>query len=374
MMCEYFGVCGSCTLHDKTYTEQLEYKVNLIKERFELKNIDIFTSKKSHFRDRCEFKIFFENNKISYAMSTLEKKGYVQIKECSIVNETIAKMMPLLIKEIEKNVILKKRLFAVEFLSSSSCELLITLIYHKKIDHIWENEAKEFAKKLNIDLIGRSRGVKKIITKEYINETLTILGKRYHYKLYDTGFTQPNSTVNEKMIAWVKDKIGISSADLLELYCGHGNFTLPLSENFREVLATEISKRSIKTARENCQLNNINNIEFIRLSSQELTQALNKEREFNRLKDINLDKFSFSTVFVDPPRAGLDKETIEFIKKFEKIIYISCNPLTLKRDLDILKLNFEIENFAVFDQFGYTEHIECGVILTKKRQFNERSH
>lgn len=364
MICEYFGVCGSCTLYDKTYQKQIEYKVKLIKEKFEIENIDIFTSKESHFRDRCEFKIFFENNKISYAMSTLEKKGYVQIKECSIVSKTIAKMMPILLKEIEKNEILKKRLFAIEFLSSNSCELLITLIYHKKIDDIWESKANELAKKLNINLIGRSRGVKKIIIKEYISETLTILGKQYHYKLYDTGFTQPNSGVNEKMIGWVKDKIGTSKSDLLELYCGHGNFTLPLSENFREVLATEISKRSIKTARENCKLNNINNIEFIRLSSQELIQALNKEREFNRLKDINLDKFSFSTVFVDPPRAGLDEQTIEFIKKFEKIIYISCNPLTLKKDLDILKLDFEIENFALFDQFGYTKHIECGVILT----------
>ena len=165
------------------------------------------------------------------------------------------------------------------------------------------------------------------------------------------------------MIGWVKKKIGNSSNDLLELYCGHGNFTIPLSSHFRSVLATEISKRSIQTAKENCTVNSVNNIEFVRLSSEELVQALNKEREFRRLKGINLDLFSFDTIFVDPPRAGLDSQTLAFIKNFRRIIYISCNPQTLKRDLETLKTNFNVLDFAVFDQFSYTHHIECGIIL-----------
>ncbi len=365
MTCDYFGVCGSCTLFDKSYEEQLTLKVDKVKEEFELDDIDIITSKSSHFRDRAEFRIYHDGDKISYAMNTLEKRGLLQIQSCSIVNQTIADMMQNLIEEIAPIPILKERIFAVEFLSSNTKELLVTLIYHKKIDTIWEDEAKKLASKLKIDLIGRSRGIKKIVTKEYINETLTILEKKYHYRLYDTGFTQPNSGVNEKMIGWVKDKIGKSDRDLLELYCGHGNFTLPLSSKFRQVLATEISKRSIKSAKENCELNNIENIDFVRLSSEELTEALNKKREFNRLKDIDLDKFSFCTVFVDPPRAGLDAKSLDFIKKFERIIYISCNPQTLKRDLTILKKSrYKITEFAVFDQFSYTEHLECGVILS----------
>ncbi len=363
MTCEYFGVCGSCTLHDKSYEEQLSYKVETIKEEFDLSSVDIITSKTSHFRARAEFRIYHDDEGISYAMNTLERKGLVKIQNCSIVSKNIAKLMPKLLEEVLPNPILKQRLFCVEFLTSQKDQLLVTLIYHKKVDEIWEEEAKKLAEKLDIDLIGRSRGVKIIVTKEYIDETLTILDRQYHYRLYDTGFTQPNSGVNEKMIGWVKQKIGKSERDLLELYCGHGNFTIPLSSQFRSVLATEISKRSIYTARENCIVNDVDNIEFIRLSSEELVQALNKEREFRRLKDIDLDKFSFDTIFVDPPRAGLDSETLDFIKDFNHIIYISCNPQTLKRDLDILKAHFEISNFAVFDQFSYTHHIECGIIL-----------
>jgi tRNA (uracil-5-)-methyltransferase len=279
------------------------------------------------------------------------------------VSKSIETLMPKLLEEILPNPILKQRLFSVEFLSSQKDELLVTLIYHKKVDEDWEKEAKKLAQTLDIDLIGRSRGQKIVVTKEYIDETLTVLDQTYHYRLYDTGFTQPNSGVNEKMIGWVKKMIGKSTLDLLELYCGHGNFTIPLSSQFRSVLATEISKRSIQTARENCIVNDVKNIEFIRLSSEELVQALNKEREFRRLKDVDLDKFSFDTIFVDPPRAGLDSQTLDFIKDFRHIIYISCNPQTLKRDLDILKKDFEVLNFAVFDQFSYTHHIESGVIL-----------
>ncbi len=364
MTCEYFGLCGSCTLYDKNYEEQLAYKVELIKDEFLLDKLDIITSKESHFRNRAEFRIFHDKNKISYAMHTLDKKSLVQIKNCSIVSKTIYNIMPKLLKEIELNEILKQRLFTVEFLCSTTNEILVTLIYHKKIDASWEIEAKKLAEILNIELIGRSRGVKKIVTKEYINESLSILDKKYHYKLYETGFTQPNSFVNEKMIAWVKNKIKKSKKDLLELYCGHGNFTLVLSSQFRRVLATEISKKSIKSAKENATLNLIDNIEFVRLSSEELVQALNKKREFVRLKDVNLDEFCFDTVFVDPPRAGLDEKSLKFISGFEKIIYISCNPLTLKRDLDILKPRYNILHFGVFDQFAYTKHLECGVILS----------
>lgn len=363
MTCEYFGICGSCTLYEKSYEEQLSYKVEIIKDEFGLDALDILTSKPSHFRNRAEFRIFHDGDKIRYAMNTLDKKGLVQIESCSIVSETISKMMPKLLKEIEPNSILERRLFAIEFLSSSTNKLLVTLIYHKRLDASWEIEAKKLAKTLNIELIGRSRGVKKVITKEYINETLTIKDKKYHYKLYDTGFTQPNAYVNEKMISWVKQMIGESKKDLLELYCGHGNFTLPLSTGFKQVLATEISKKSIKTANENALLNEIDNIDFVRLSSEELVEALNKKREFVRLKDVDLDKFDFDTVFVDPPRAGLDEKTLEFIKGFKQIIYISCNPQTLKRDLRILKQQYKVLHFGVFDQFCYTKHLECGVIL-----------
>ena len=102
------------------------------------------------------------------------------------------------------------------------------------------------------------------------------------------------------------------------------------------------------------------------MSAQEFVEALEEKREFRRLKDINLKSYDFGTIFVDPPRAGLDETTRALAKEFEQIIYISCNPETLHRDLNALLKTHKIVNFALFDQFAYTEHIESGVILKKR--------
>jgi tRNA (uracil-5-)-methyltransferase len=368
MQCDYFGICGSCRLYDKSYQEQLDFKVSKIKEDFNLKQLDILTSTPSHFRNRAEFKIYHDDGKLSYAMSRLDQKGVVRINACSIVSKPIADLMQPLLIALEANPILEFKLFAIEFLSSTTGEVMVTLIYHKRVDDVWKQEAEKLAKKFSIMIIGRSRKVKIVCENDYIHDTIMIENHPYHYRLYDTGFIQPNSNVNAKMIGWVKKELSITKRDLLELYCGHGNFTIPLASCFRKVLATEISKNSIKAAKENCLLNQTQNIDFVRLSSQELTSALQKERSFRRLEGIDLEAFDFSHIFVDPPRAGLDEKSLAFVATFDHIIYISCNPETLKRDLDYLKEKFEIKNFAVFDQFAYTYHLECGVILEKKKE------
>jgi tRNA (uracil-5-)-methyltransferase len=101
------------------------------------------------------------------------------------------------------------------------------------------------------------------------------------------------------------------------------------------------------------------------MSSEEFIEAKNKIREFTRLKDINLNSYNFHTIFLDPPRAGVDSETLKLAQEFEQIIYISCNPETLKRDLDILIKTHNIHYFALFDQFAFSKHIESGIILKK---------
>ncbi len=365
MECKYFGKCGSCTLWQLTYKEQLETKTLKIKEEFKefySGEITIFSSNPSHFRNRAEFRVWHSGDKISYAMNGFDKKEIILINECQIVQMPIFEMMPKLINYIEKSPILKDKLFGIEFLNGEN--LLIALIYHKKIDDDWLQEGKKLENTLDINILGRSRGIRLVSSKDYILQKLKVLDSEYHYKVYENSFLQPNTKVNEKMITWAKKNSFDFSGDLLELYCGHGNFTIPLSENFDKVLATEISKKSIKAAKENVALNHINNISFVRLSSEELTQALNGKREFRRLKDIELKEFNFTTVFVDPPRAGVDEDSLKLLQKFEHIIYISCNPSTLKRDLKTLCKTHKIDKFALFDQFAFTSHIECGVILS----------
>lgn len=365
MTCSSFGKCGSCTLYDKSYEKQLEYKVSKVKQDFNLHEIDIIQSPPQNFRYRAEFRIFHDDSGIYYAMSGFDKK-IVKIDECNIVSQKIQTLMKDIMRIVKNNDILKHKLFAIEFLTTTIDEAIVTLIYHKKLNDTWKKEAEKNFFAVDSNIIGRSRGVKICLHNDFIFDELNINDKKYKYKLLDSGFTQPNPKINEKMIEWVLDNIDNTNKELLELYCGLGNFTLPLSKKFSKVLATEVSKASIKSALENVKLNGIKNISFIRLSSEELVEALEGKREFNRLKGIELKNYNFSHIFVDPPRAGIDDKTINFLKKFDNIIYISCNPITLKRDLNKLS-DFSIKRFACFDQFPYTNHLECGVILKKRK-------
>ncbi len=367
MYCEYFGKCGSCKLYDLSYDEQISQKKEYIKELFGDKikdNFEFFPSKDVHYRNRAEFRIWHEGEKIYYGMHKLEGKGILKINECPKVDESIYSLMPELKKSLQESEELRNRLYAIEFLSSVD-SILVTLIYHRPIGEDWKKEAINLENKFGIYIIGRAKKLKETVTQDFVIESLHVEGKKYLYKIIEGGFSQPNRGTNEKMLEWVCKRIK-ETKDLLELYCGHGNFTLPLSSKFESVLATEISKTSIKSALYSCKLNDIDNIKFLRMSVEELTRALKKEQEFNRLKDIDLDRYNFTHVFVDPPRAGIDEKSLEFISQFENIIYISCNPATLNRDLDILLEKFNIIDFAVFDQFPYTNHIESGIILRKK--------
>ncbi|MDM5271156.1 tRNA (uridine(54)-C5)-methyltransferase TrmA [Sulfurovum sp. zt1-1] len=371
MTCKHFGECGSCGLYDKSYTQQLEYKkgkVSQLLAPFYSNALEVFDSPDSAYRARAEFRIWHEGERCDYAMGNIEKNGAVTIGECPKVIEPIQKRMWKLLEKINASSgVLKNRLFAVEFLATTTDECLITMLYHRKLDEAWTEEAKALEKELDAKIMGRSRKQKVVLSDEFVTEQLTIDDKPFKYVQYESGFTQPNPQVDVKMIEWaIKQAKKVGYGDFLESYCGLGNFTLPLSHYFERVLATEISKRSIQAALRNCELNNVENITFARLASEEMTEALQGKREFNRLRDIDLGSYDFSTVLVDPPRAGLDEGTIQLISDIEHIIYISCNPETLARDLETLTQTHEVLEAAIYDQFPHTDHVESGVFLKKK--------
>lgn len=366
MECLYFGKCGSCTLYTKDYAAQCAHKQEAMHSLFEslhVKHFDFFASASEHYRGRSEFRIWKEGDTISYAMGSVDKKGAVCIESCPKVEMKIYTLMPKLLKQIESSTTLREKIFAIEFLASSE-HLLVTLIYHKPLDAAWDDEAKLLEKAFDIFVMGRSKGIRRVLSQDFVEDCFDIEGKTYRYHIIEGGFSQPNRIMNQKMISWVLSHLD-ACEDLLELYCGYGNFTIPLAQKFHKVLATEISKTSIKSALINCELNDVHTIAFLRMSAEELTSALKKEREYNRLKGINLEDYRFSHVFVDPPRSGMDEASLSFISQFENIIYISCNPETLKRDLEVLTQKYAISHFALFDQFPNTEHLESGVILKR---------
>jgi tRNA (uracil-5-)-methyltransferase len=298
-----------------------------------------------------------------------DRDNAIRIDDFPIAHPAIQALMPQIRQAVLEHAVLRERLFQVEFLVSLKGEKLVTLIYHKKLQQDWIDCATELAQALNIKLIGRSRKQKVCIGDDFIHESLQVNGKSYQYEQVEASFTQPNAFVNEKMLSWAQQQLQGSEGDLLELYCGNGNFTSVLAEHFDKVLATEISKSSVKAADYSFKQNGIDNVKICRMASEELTQAMNQERTFKRLQQqaINIDDYAFSTVFVDPPRAGLDDGTLQLCQNFEQILYISCNPISLADNLQRLCQTHDIVSCALFDQFPYTQHIESGVLLQIKK-------
>ncbi|AVZ80459.1 tRNA (uridine(54)-C5)-methyltransferase TrmA [Zoogloeaceae bacteirum Par-f-2] len=352
------------------YDAQLAEKVAGFKADFAplgLPEPDVFSSPPLGYRLRAEFRLWHHGARVDYAMFDAEHpKQPILLNDFPPAAEPIARAMPRLRDALDTNEELKRRIFQVEFLATLSGELMVSLIYHRKLGPQWEAAARQLAATLGAQIIGRSRGQKIVLTRDWLLEEFEVDGRRLRYQQIEGSFTQPNGEVNRKMLGWARAQAAQAGGDLLELYCGNGNFTLALAPLFGRVLATELSKSSVRAALYNIETNGADNITVVRMSSAELADAMAGGRAYRRMAGVDLAGYRFSTLFVDPPRSGLDPATVELAAGFERILYISCNPVTLRDNVRALAATHRIAAAAVFDQFPYTHHLECGLLLTRR--------
>ena len=169
------------------------------------------------------------------------------------------------------------------------------------------------------------------------------------YKVSYDAFFQINKFISEKIASDLLEKIDKDDV-ILDLYCGVGYFSLKMALKAREVIGIEVVKNAVLDALKNKELNHIENVNFLLGKVEDKIAKIPQK---------------FTKVLVDPPRNGLDKKTIKFLlnKKIPTIIYISCNPKTLKRDINKLKDKYEIIYSKGYDMFSYTKHVECMFIL-----------
>ena len=355
------------------YQAQLLAKTRWLAELFApfgVPELEVFSSSPIHYRMRAEFRVWHDEDDLYYIMFDPETKEQYRVDSFPVASRSINDLMSPLIEAIKDSRTLRHKLFQVDFLSSLSGEIVVSLLYHRKLDDEWVVAAETLRDELrksgrSIDIIGRARKMKIALDRDYVLEQLQVHGKTYVYQQYENSFTQPNAKVAEQMLEWAVDCTRGSAGDLLELYCGNGNFSLALAQNFRNVLATELAKTSVRAAQYNIAANAIDNVKVIRLSAAEVVEAIDQIRPFRRLQNakVDLKEYDFTTVFVDPPRAGMDAESCATVQRFDRILYISCNPSTLKENLEVLCQTHRVERFALFDQFPYTAHSEVGVVL-----------
>ena len=234
-----------------------------------------YSSIASGYRLRAEFRIWHDGDDLHYVMFPPgEPRNPHIIETFPIAGPRITEAMPPLRAALQGSTELRRKLFQVEFLSTLSGELLITLIYHRPLDDTWHAAAESLAESLACKIIGRSRKQKRVLDTDWVEEVIEVEGQAFRYRQPEQCFTQPNGFINQKMMGWLLEQCDTTDTDLLELYCGIGNFTLPLSQRFRNVLATELSKPATAAARWNTEANQTHNIELARLSAEEMSAAM----------------------------------------------------------------------------------------------------
>lgn len=355
------------------YYDQLAEKSTQLKTLlapFTVREPEVFHSPAKHYRMRAEFRIWHDADEIYHIIFDQQTKHRLRVDQFPAASKLINRLMGALVHAIKPKAVLRHKLFQIDYLSTQSGKIIASLLYHRKLDKTWQRNAEQLRNNLraegfDLQLIGRTSKMKIMLDQDAVDEVLPIAGRNIIYRQVENSFTQPNAAINVQMLEWALKVTADSKGDLLELYCGNGNFSLALARNFKRVLATEIAKPSIVAARYNISANYIDNVQIIRMSAEDFTQAINGVREFNRLKGIDLSDYNCETIFVNPPRSGLDDDTIKMVQAYPKILYISCNPKTLSANLTTLQETHQISRLALFDQFPYTHHMECGILLSK---------
>ena len=176
----------------------------------------------------------------------------------------------------------------------------------------------------------------------------------YVFKISPNSFYQVNPVQTEKLYNLAIKGAKLKDDDILcDLYCGIGTIGIFASKYVKKVYGVEIVEESIKDAKENAKLNGVDNIEFIQGDV---------EIAFNKMLEKGVKP---SVVIVDPPRKGLDSKTVKNLcdLKLDRLVYVSCNPATLMRDLQILEDVYKIESITPVDNFCYSSHVECVCVM-----------
>ncbi len=336
-VCPYSEFCGGCDLINLEYNKQLEYKSKKIEELIKRNfNNDIKINSIIYDKD------FSYRNKILLHISQ-DKLGFfeqmsnniIDIEKCLLVNGKANN----LIKSIRKFIKNNKKLKSVVIRISSNGDTM--LIFNG--DSL-ENKILEYFSIVDVIVLNN-----KTIKGQFIKERL---GDK-EFLIYPNSFFQVNMFNTLNLYNEVRRMTYNKRYDnILDLYCGTGTIGIFLSDIATSVVGIEIIEDAVIAAKRNADINNIENIKFI----------------CGRVEDY-IDRFNnIDLIIVDPPRSGLDKKTINNIKRInpKEIIYVSCDPMTLVRDLKELKEDYLIKEITPVDMFPNTHHVECVCLLCRK--------
>jgi len=376
-LCPVSTACGGCSLQNLLYKEQLKYKTNKVRDAFKyISKLDVKVNDCIGMDDP-----YFYRNKIQTPIKKINKKvvsGFykpmshdlVIVNECSIEDKRASKIVNS-IKHIMED-------FHIEPYDEDRRYGIIRHILVRTSLHFGEimvvlvtncdsfpsrNNFINAIKKENPEITTIVQNINKRDTNVILGEQERVLfGKGFiidslndiKFHISSKSFFQINPIQTEKLYRYIKDNLNLKKTDtLLDAYAGVGTIGMVLSSNINKVISVEIEKSATRDGIRNAKENNINNIEFV---NDDATNYIN-----------NIDK-NIDVLVMDPPRKGSTKEFLEAVIRLHprNIIYVSCDPNTLARDINILKDKYKIDIVQPFDMFPMTYHVETVVSLSLK--------
>ncbi|MBR4619202.1 MAG: class I SAM-dependent RNA methyltransferase [Bacilli bacterium] len=334
--CKYYNICGGCNLEHISLKDEEKYKIKKIEsilKKFAGINTSIekITSLNEYnYRNKVTLRV--KNGKIGLLEEN--SHSFIEIDKCYLVvpkiNEVIFKL---------KDIVKEEDGISKIMIRTSNDNHIVMIKIEGKVRNL--SNFKSICDSLIVN--------DKVIKNEFIESA--ILDKRFYVS--SNSFFQINKDIVEAMykriIEIIKKK---SSYKVLDLYCGVGTIGICVSNYVDQVLGIEVVRESVDSAFKNKELNNVNNISF----------------KCGKVEDIiDAKLMNFDTIIVDPPRAGIEKSAIEVLNnsKAQNIIYVSCDPVTLARDIKNLD-NYELKEIELFNMFPRTYHCESIAVLERK--------
>ena len=380
--CETYKRCGGCSLRHIEYNQTLKMKQNAVQSLVNktLKNKisvqeTLGMENPQNYRNKAQYPVGInKDGKPVMGVFANRTHEIIPIKECFIQDKQAEQVAKFIFDFITKNNISiydeKTRKGLVRHIVTKigkktneiMCVIVISGIQMPKEDELVEAVTSNFK---NVKTIVKNINIKNtnvILGKENINlygdgYITDILGE-YTFKISPLSFYQVNPIQAEKLYNIGVEGANITKDDVVfDLYCGIGTISLFMAKNAKKVYGIEIVEEAIEAAKENAKMNGVENTEFIAGDVEEILDELINERAIT--PDI---------VMVDPPRKGLDNKSIDNILRIKpkRLVYISCNPATLVRDLAKLEDDFEIDFIKPVDMFPFTSHVECCSVLYLK--------
>ena len=336
--CKYYNVCGGCQIMHIKEERQEEFKKEKVEEilkkflKYNKDVNDIVFSKNFNYRNKVVLHV--KDNKLGFYKNKTNE--LIEIDKCLLLNPVINDLISYL-----KNYIELKDIEKITIKVGNKTNEVMLII---------DGSIAKYQKLLEIvDVLIINEKV--MTTKDYI--TSYIGNKKYIIKR--NSFFQVNYDISTRMYNKVKDVIvKEKSKNVLDLYCGTGTIGIYISDVVSKITGIEVISDAIESANINKKINNVENIEFI----------LGKvEDKLDFISNNNID-----TVIVDPPRSGLHKKVIPILEKIspKTIIYVSCDPITMARDINLLSNNYELVEVTPYDMFPNTYHCESIVVLERK--------